>query len=74
MNLYLSAIYNYDGHSQYDLQLAVGDTVQIKEYLSGNVTSRAWLLLIYLSAIASIAAAEAAVSVVLRSSCLAKIA
>jgi len=31
-----SVIYNYDGHSEYDLQLAVGDTVQIKEHFNGN--------------------------------------
>jgi len=32
----LPVIYNYDKHLQYDLQLSVGDTVQIKESLTGD--------------------------------------
>jgi len=32
----LLVIYNYDRHSEYDLQLAVGDTVQIKEQFPGK--------------------------------------
>jgi len=32
----LLVIYNYDRRSEYDLQLSVGDTVQIKERFSGN--------------------------------------
>jgi len=36
VNVCLIVIYNYDGHSKYDLQLAVGDTVQIKQQFPGN--------------------------------------
>jgi len=32
----LLVIYNYERRSEYDLQLSVGDTVQIKERFSGN--------------------------------------
>jgi len=41
----LPVIYNYDKHSQYDLQLSVGDTVQIKESLTGECLTLlpAWL-------------------------------
>jgi len=35
----LLVIYNYDGHSHYNLQLSVGDTVQIKERFTGNSVS-----------------------------------
>jgi len=36
----LLVIYNYDGHLQHDLQLSVGDTVQIKERFTGNLVCR----------------------------------
>jgi len=39
VNVSLLVIYNYDGHSQHDLRLSVGDTVQIKERFTGNSVS-----------------------------------
>ena len=42
VNVCLLVIYNYDGHSEYDLQLAVGDTVQIREQFPGNYILSVW--------------------------------
>ena len=36
VNVCLLVTYSYNGHSQYELQLSVGDTVQIKERFTGN--------------------------------------